>query len=542
MLKMANTPNQRNDVAPRADTVMVLYPIFNGLHGYMVYKLGSGAFVIRNYNTLRQIPWTRGDQSAIEKLGDQDAHGVDMPSSEQNMASAPTGVETAMSAVPAGIHGSIEEPIQLPPPRSNELREATRSGVAEAAPTDQPVADSTEASNTMTEPAPPVEEQDGRRAPEEEQPGPQRRGRRTITSGSSLHNLPAPPGQPRTHTINHMSVRQALRDHPEAAKEAIACELRQMLALKVFKPIDMSDMTEGERARIIRSSMFLKDKWSPSGEFVKCKARLVAGGDGQDKSLYNNTSSPTASPTSVLIVSGQAAMERRHVATIDIGGAYLNAVMPDEDIKVDMVIDSVLTAILIDLDPGLTRYVRHNGTLIVRLLKALYGTVQAAKLWNDMIVKILKEDTFTQNPADKCVLNKVSGGGDIITVVLYVDDLLITCKDQGCILELKAYLETKFPEVTYHSGAVLDYIGMTLDFASHPRAVKVTMKQTVTDILSTSKPASSESARAPATPAASDLFDVNASAVLEYGARIQINMHTSNWSKATTEQQCRNIR
>ena len=458
------------------------------------------------------------------------------------MASAPTGVETAMSAVPAGIHGSIEEPIQLPPPRSNELREATRSGVAEAAPTDQPVADSTEASNTMTEPAPPVEEQDGRRAPEEEQPGPQRRGRRTITSGSSLHNLPAPPGQPRTHTINHMSVRQALRDHPEAAKEAIACELRQMLALKVFKPIDMSDMTEGERARIIRSSMFLKDKWSPSGEFVKCKARLVAGGDGQDKSLYNNTSSPTASPTSVLIVSGQAAMERRHVATIDIGGAYLNAVMPDEDIKVDMVIDSVLTAILIDLDPGLTRYVRHNGTLIVRLLKALYGTVQAAKLWNDMIVKILKEDTFTQNPADKCVLNKVSGGGDIITVVLYVDDLLITCKDQGCILELKAYLETKFPEVTYHSGAVLDYIGMTLDFASHPRAVKVTMKQTVTDILSTSKPASSESARAPATPAASDLFDVNASAVLEYGARIQINMHTSNWSKATTEQQCRNIR
>ena len=149
-LRAQDLMNQRNDVAPRADTVMVLYLTFNGIHGYMVYKLGSGAFVIRNYNTLRQIPWTRGDQSAIEKLGDQDAHGVDMPSTEQNMASAPTGVETAMSTIPAGIHGSIEEPIQLPPPRSNEPREATRLGVAEAALTDQPVVDSTDASVAIT--------------------------------------------------------------------------------------------------------------------------------------------------------------------------------------------------------------------------------------------------------------------------------------------------------------------------------------------------------------------------------------------------------
>lgn len=44
--------------------------------------------------------------------------------------------------------------------------------------------------------------------------------------------------------------------------------------------------------KVIRSSMFLTEKFTASGEFDKLKARLVAGGDGQDKTLYDNLSSP----------------------------------------------------------------------------------------------------------------------------------------------------------------------------------------------------------------------------------------------------------
>ena len=495
-LALANSPNQRNDVAPRADTVMVLYPIFNGLHGYMVYKLGSRAFVVRNYNTLRQIPWTRGDQTAIERMGDSDAHGVDMPSSEQNIASGLAEGETVVELPPPGSHQSIEEPIQLPPPRDEDPIEAAPSGV--------PVA------NTIPEPP-----QEQRLGVEEQQvgdmaadaPGPQPRGRRGGTQVSSLQNLPPPPGQPRTHTIAHMSVKKGLREHPDAAKTAITNELQEMLDLKVFKPMHMSDLTIEERFRIIRSSCFLKDKWTPSGVFLKIKARLVAGGDRQDKSLYNNTSSPTASPTAVLAVCGQAAMEGRHVATIDIGGAYLNADMPAVDVKVDMVIDAVLIAVLVNLDPRIGAFVRRDGTLVVRLLKALYGTIQAARLWHNMIIEVLVADGFVQNSSDKCVLNKKLANGVVITVVLYVDDLLITCADQALIEALKQYLETKFPEVTYHSGTVIDYVGMTLDFASKPGAVRVTMKQTIDDILSSAKPP--ESARIPTTPASEALFDIN---------------------------------
>ena len=53
------------------------------------------------------------------------------------------------------------------------------------------------------------------------------------------------------------------------------------------------------KSGIIRSQMFLKEKYLPTGAFEKLKARLVAGGNQQDKDLYDDISSPTVS-TSVV--------------------------------------------------------------------------------------------------------------------------------------------------------------------------------------------------------------------------------------------------
>jgi hypothetical protein len=39
--------------------------------------------------------------------------------------------------------------------------------------------------------------------------------------------------------------------------------------------------------------MFLKDKYLATSIFERLKARPVAGGDQQDKSVYENLSSPT---------------------------------------------------------------------------------------------------------------------------------------------------------------------------------------------------------------------------------------------------------
>jgi hypothetical protein len=71
-------------------------------------------------------------------------------------------------------------------------------------------------------------------------------------------------------------------------------ELGQMLRKKVWTPVDIRSPSYNEKRRIIRSSIFPKEKFLASGEFEKLKARLVAGGDQQDKSLYDDLSAPTA--------------------------------------------------------------------------------------------------------------------------------------------------------------------------------------------------------------------------------------------------------
>ena len=76
-----------------------------------------------------------------------------------------------------------------------------------------------------------------------------------------------------------MSVKAVMRDRPKEALPVIEAELRQMHDKTVWHGVHLRDLTKTQRRAIIRSSMFLKDKYFASGAFEKFKARLVAGGD-----------------------------------------------------------------------------------------------------------------------------------------------------------------------------------------------------------------------------------------------------------------------
>jgi hypothetical protein len=105
----------------------------------------------------------------------------------------------------------------------------------------------------------------------------------------------------------------------------------------------------------------------------------VAGGNQQDRNLYDNLSSPTAAKTSVLTVAAIAAAEGREVVVIDIGGAFLNADMDPTGIVVhNMRLDKVMTAMLVRIDPSYSEFVQEDGTMVVALDKALYGCVESA--------------------------------------------------------------------------------------------------------------------------------------------------------------------
>ena len=145
-------------------------------------------------------------------------------------------------------------------------------------------------------------------------------------------------------------------------------------------------------------------------------------------SLYGDLSSPTVAASALLAVAAIAADEGRVVETMDTGGAFLNAVMKPTGVVVNMLLDRLMTKLLLKIAPEYREYVGDNGTLVVELDKALYGCVEAAKLWYDLLTKQLREYGFEPNPYDPCVLNKTGEDGDQITIVLHVDDLFITGK------------------------------------------------------------------------------------------------------------------
>jgi hypothetical protein len=267
----------------------------------------------------------------------------------------------------------------------------------------------------------------------------------------------------------HITLGKALKnmDMRKSALVALVKEIKSVAIDKaVFLPVDPKSLSSSELRKVIISSLFFKEKFSPTGEFQKLKARLVAGGHMQDRSLYEESdiSSPTVALSSVFLVLGVAARERRKVWTADVGTAYLNARMPEDGHKRLMKLNPEMAAVLVILKPEYQQYLRDDGSMIVRLTKALYGCVESAKLWYEELRSTLLADGFTQNPYDRCIFNKTLPSGKQLTAAVYVDDLLMTCVEEAALQSLVDMLKAKYSDISVDRDPVQSYLGMVLDF------------------------------------------------------------------------------
>ena len=305
-----------------------------------------------------------------------------------------------------------------------------------------------------------------------------------------------------------MSQKQAIKKlGAHIALPAISKELKQMLDKGVWEPVHWDRMTEQEKSETIPSSMFMKEKYYADGKFEKVKGRLVAGGNKQDRDKYDDLSSPTAKLSSLNSIVAIAACEGRIVETGDIPGAYLNSDMKE---IVNMRLDRVVSEQICKLDPKYLKYLDSRGRLTVRLLKALYGCVESAKLWNDDLSKMLIDAGFVANPEDPCVFNKGSlADKNQITVIIYVDDLMATCLQQKQIDDLWAAVRKRFvkpgePDIQVRRGKVINYLGMTFDWTV-PGEVRITQLGFTAELVADS--GVDVTKRAATSPAVEALFD-----------------------------------
>jgi hypothetical protein len=114
---------------------------------------------------------------------------------------------------------------------------------------------------------------------------------------------------------------------------------------------------------MIRSSMFLKKKFHPVGSFDEYKARLVAGGDLQDRKPYEDLSSPNVSTSSVFTIISIAAHESIHVAVVDIGSVFLNVKM-QKGVPVYMRLNNTMSEYLIQINPKYAEFSEKKKVLL----------------------------------------------------------------------------------------------------------------------------------------------------------------------------------
>ena len=127
---------------------------------------------------------------------------------------------------------------------------------------------------------------------------------------------------------------------------------------------------------------------------------------------------------------------------------------------------------------------KGKKVIYVELLKALYGTLRAARLFWELMSRKLQEWGFTINPYDSCVANKQINGSQC-TITWHVDDLKISHVKENCVKQVITWMKKEFglqAELTIQYGPVVDYLGMILDF-SMPGILTVDMSEYIKMIL-----------------------------------------------------------
>jgi len=306
-----------------------------------------------------------------------------------------------------------------------------------------------------------------------------------------------------------MSMKRGIKEFGAAGLEAVSKEMQQLHDREVMAATAPQDLTPDQRKEALGYLMFLKRK--------RCgtvKGRGCA--DGRKQRAYTNkeeATSPTIATEAVFLTAVIAALEGRDVAVVDVPGAFMQT---DLDELVHVRFTGTMVDMLLEIDyemysPFIT-YEGKNKVLYVELLKALYGTLRASRLFWEKLSGKLLEWGFTLNPYDSCVANKMIDGKQC-TVGWHVDDLNISHVNSSVVDDVIALMDGEFGKeapLTKSRGKVHQYLGMNFDFSTDG-AVIVDMIDYVKSVLAEMP---DEMHGTAATPAATHLFEVSEEPVL----------------------------
>jgi len=138
--------------------------------------------------------------------------------------------------------------------------------------------------------------------------------------------------------------------------------------------------------------------------------------------------------------------------------------------------------ILVKYYSGYKKFLRSDGVIIVRLLKALYGLQEAPSRWNHHLNDSLLELGAVKSKYDDCLFI-MKNGDKYLYITIFVDDLYIVSDTKELLDRFSQLFGEKYPQHTSHEGKVLEYLGMKISYTEGTRETIVSQVGYVKNIL-----------------------------------------------------------
>ena len=214
-----------------------------------------------------------------------------------------------------------------------------------------------------------------------------------------------------------MHASKVIKKHGERAVAIIIKESKQLNdgdvpGKPVVEPIDVMTLQEKEKGQALDAVTLIEEKRDE-----RIKARCCADGSKQKYYLdeYESVASPTVGLESLMTTLMIGVHEGQKIISFDVPGAFLQAEMA-EDKLVLLKLKGQFAEMMCDINSEYRNKVQKNGkkvkVLYMRVIRAIYGCIEAALQWYILFTQTLKDMGFKLNPYDKCILaNRITEYG-----------------------------------------------------------------------------------------------------------------------------------
>ena len=188
-------------------------------------------------------------------------------------------------------------------------------------------------------------------------------------------------------------------------------------------------VTKPKDRKVVGSKWVFKRKQGTLGnEAPRYKARLVAKGFSQKEGVdYNEIFSPVVKHSSIRLLLAFVAHEDLELDQLDVKTAFLHGELDE----------------LIYMQPpeGFGEGIKDGQVCLLK--KSLYGLKQSPRQWYKRFDKYMLDIGFNRSSHDGCVYFKLTDDS-MVYLLLYVDDMLVACKEKRHLEQVKEILKAKF--------------------------------------------------------------------------------------------------